>query len=90
MSSNNKEKIHKKAYDMLYQYDRLIKINYNKDTKVYKSFLANALISKTNTLDKEEQKKYKEELRKRKVIDNLIDDTLKRKIKKIIYKIFWR
>lgn len=90
MSSNNKEKLHKKAYDMLYQYDRLIKINYNKDTKVYKSFLANALISKTNTLDKEEQKKYKEELRKRKVIDNLIDDTLKRKIKKIIYKIFWR
>lgn len=90
MSSNNKEKLHKKAYDMLYQYDRLIKINYNKDTKVYKSFLANALISKTNTLDKEEQKKYKEELRKRKVIDNLIDNTLKRKIKKIIYKIFWR
>lgn len=90
MSSNNKEKLHKKAYDMLYQYDRLIKINYNKDTKVYKSFLANALISKTNTLDKDEQKKYKEELRKRKVIDNLIDDTLKRKIKKIIYKIFWR
>lgn len=90
MSSNNKEKLHKKAYDMLYQYDRLIKINYNKDTKVYKSFLANALISKTYTLDKEEQKKYKEELRKRKVIDNLIDDTLKRKIKKIIYKIFWR
>lgn len=90
MSSNNKEKLHKKAYDMLYQYDRLIKINYNKDTKVYKSFLANAIISKTNTLDKEEQKKYKEELRKRKVIDNLIDDTLKRKIKKIIYKIFWR
>lgn len=90
MSSNNKEKLHKKAYDMLYQYDRLIKINYNKDTKVYKSFLANALISKANTLDKEEQKKYKEELRKRKVIDNLIDDTLKRKIKKIIYKIFWR
>ena len=90
MSSNNKEKLHKKAYDMLYQYDRLIKINYNKDTKVYKSFLANALISKTNTLNKEEQKKYKEELRKRKVIDNLIDDTLKRKIKKIIYKIFWR
>lgn len=90
MSSNNKEKLHKKAYDMLYQYDRLIKINYNKDTKVYKSFLANALISKTNTLDKDEQKKYKEELRKRKVIDNLIDNTLKRKIKKIIYKIFWR
>lgn len=90
MSSNSDEKLIKKAYDMLEQYDRLIAIKYNKDESFYKSFLSNSIINKVKTLpNKNERKKFKNELKKRNVIDNLLSDTFVRKIKKIVFKLFW-
>lgn len=90
MSSNSDEKLIKKAYDMLVQYDRLIAIKYNKDESFYKSFLSNSIINKVKTLpNKNERKKFKNELKKRNVIDNLLSDTFARKIKKIVFKLFW-
>lgn len=92
MSEKSIEKDIKKAYDMLKQFDRLIKIDYKnkKYIKTYKSFLANAVISKSNTLIGKEKNKYISELKKRKVFDLLITDTLIRKVKKIIYKLLYR
>ena len=90
MSTNSLEKLKTKAYDMLQQYDRLIKIDYDADPKkiaYYKSFLANALILKARTLSGNDKKEYKKELKKRKVLDDILTNSLKRKIKKIILKI---
>ena len=88
----SKEKDKKKAYDMLAHYDRLIKINYENDNyiKIYKSFLANSVISKSETLSRKDKKEYLKELRKRKVFDLLLDDTLIRRIKKMVFKILYR
>ncbi len=92
MTTKSVEKDIKKAYDMLEQFDRLIKINYenNNYIKIYQSFLANAVISKSKTLVGKVKKEYIKELRKRKVFDFLLEDTLARKIKKIILKILYR
>lgn len=92
MSSNSNEKIIKKAYDMLEQYDRLIGITPSKkeNTKIYKSFLSNALISKSNTLKGNDKKIYIKELNKRNVLDYILTDTFKRKIKKMVLKIKFR
>lgn len=92
MTTKSIEKDIKKAYDMLEQFDRLIKINYKNENyiKVYKSFLANAVISKSKTLSGKAKRQYVKELRKRKVFDLLIDDTLVRKIKKLVLKILYR
>lgn len=91
MSSNSKEKLRKKAYDMLYQYDRLMKIKLtntdSKTKKYYYSFLSNALILKSNTLTGNDKKEYIKELNKRNVLDYVVTDTFIRKIKKIILKI---
>ena len=92
MSEKSLEKDLKKAYDMLKQFDRLINVKYknNDYLNVYKSFLANAVISKSNTLSGKEKKLYIKKLKERKVFDLLITDTLVRKIKKIIFKLIYR
>ena len=92
MSEKSIEKDIKKAYDMLKQFDRLININYDNKIylNVYKSFLANALISKSNTLSGKTKKEYIKELRERKIFDLLIANTFKRKLKKVIYKLLYR
>lgn len=91
MTSNSKEKLKKKAYDMLYQYDRLMGIKLpkidDKTKKYYYSFLSNAVILKSNTLTGIDKKEYIKELKDRNVFDYILTDTLKRKIKKIILKI---
>ena len=86
MSNNDEKKLRKKAFDMLEQFDRLIKIKYRKDTKTikyYNSFLANALISKEKTLIGKSKKEYHKELKLRKITQYLLSDTLGRKIKKL-------
>lgn len=92
MTSKSKEKDIKKAYDMLEQFDRLIDIEYENQNYIetYKSFLANAVIDKSKTLSGSARKEYIEELRKRKVFDLILEDTFKRKIKKILYKLLYR
>ena len=92
MTTKSVEKDIKKAYDMLEQFDRLIKIEYENDNyiKIYKSFLANAVISKSKTLKGNPKREYIKELRKRKVVDYLLDDTFSRKMKKILFRILYR
>ena len=59
----------------------------NIDTKYFNSFISNSLILIVSELKGKEYKKYKKELKNRKVYDNLLDDTQKRKIKKRLLKV---
>ena len=88
MSSNSYNKVLKKVEDFYYHYKYLIneidKTNLN--SKIFKSFIANSLILKITELNNNDYKKYKNKLIEDKVFDNLLDDTLPRKIKKILIK----
>ena len=84
MNDKTYEKEVKKCYDVLEQYLSIID---KSDDKIYKSFLANSLIMKTQCLKKVDLKKFIGELKKEKVFDNILDDTLARKLKKTILKI---
>ena len=89
MSSNSYNKVLKKVEDFYYHYKYLIneidKTNLN--SKIFKSFIANSLILKITELNNNDYKKYKNKLIEDKIFDNLLDDTLPRKIKKILIKI---
>lgn len=88
MSSRNYEKIKKKVDDFYNHYRYLIEEidKTNLDSKVFKSFISNSLILKICELDKKDYKTYKKKLIEDKVFDNLLTDTLTRKIKKVIFK----
>ena len=84
MSDSNYMKTRKKAFDVLSQYLDIV----NKDSDpYYRSFLANSVILKLKDLNKEDYKKYLSEIKKHNVIDNILSDTLPRKIKKMLLKI---
>ena len=57
------------------------------DSKVFKSYAANSILLKLFELNKEDYKKYMKRVKEDKVIDNLLSDTLGRKIKKLIVRI---
>lgn len=57
------------------------------DKKIFKSYIANSMIMKICELNNPEYKEYKKKLKEHKVYDNLLTDTLSRKIKKLMYKI---
>lgn len=69
----------------LYLNKEIDKINVNKT--IFKSFIANSLILKICELKGKDYKEYKNKIKKDKVLDNILSDTLSRKIKKIIIKI---
>ena len=84
MSDSNYMKTRKKAFDVLSQYLDIV----NKDSDpYYRSFLANSVILKLKDLNKEDYKKYLSEIKKHNVFDNILSDTLVRKIKKMLLKI---
>lgn len=84
MSDSNYMKTRKKAFDVLSQYLDIV----DKDNNpYYRSFLANSVILKLKDLNKEDYKKYLSEIKKHNVFDNILSDTLVRKIKKILLKI---
>lgn len=92
MHTNDYEKNIKKAFDILEQYidmkSKLLKIevdNYSK--RKFLSFIANSAILKLSELSGEEYHKYLKLLKENKAFDDLLDDTLTRKIKKLIIKI---
>lgn len=89
MTNNDYEKVKKKVNDFYNHYLFLIKeiekINVNKT--IFKSFIANSLILKICELKGKDYKEYKNKIKKDKVIDNILSDTLSRKIKKILIKI---
>ncbi len=69
----------------LYLEKEIYKANIN--SKVFKSFIANSLILKVCELQDEEYKMYKKMLKEDKVFDNLLKDTLPRKLKCLLLKI---
>lgn len=89
MNTEDYEWKKKKADDFFYHYKYLInEINKtNLDSSYFKSFISNSLIVKMCTLKGKDYKKYKKQIKEEKVYDNLLVDTLPRKIKKQILKI---
>lgn len=89
MNNNDYEKTKKKVEDFynsyLYLIDEIDKLPINK--RVFKSFISNSLIIKICELNNEDYKKYKKKLKKDKVFNNILSDTIGRKIKKIIVSI---
>ena len=85
MTTNNHDKILKKAFDVIKIFDNLT--NYYQEDKVFQSYVANATIDKAKTLSGSDLKKYIKELKKRQIYKYLLDDTLGRKIKKIFIKL---
>ena len=81
-----KQKVKDFYYHYLFLIDEINKTRIsNKD--VFKSFCANSVIMKICELNNPEYKEYKKRLKNDKVFDNLLTDTFKRRIKKIMYKI---
>lgn len=89
MSQKNYEKTKKKVNDFYNHYLFLIEEidKTNLDSKVFKSFISNSLILKICELEGNDYKEYKRLLKEKKVYDNILSDTLSRKIKKILFKI---
>lgn len=89
MTNPKEEQLIKRANDLIYHFDELLK-KVNKTAvsdetkKMYCSFIANVLISKSIIVPKSYLNAYIEELQKRKVGTYLLNDTLKRKLKKIM------
>lgn len=88
MSSNDTEKMKKKMDDMLFLFTKAIKyldnIPYSQNVK---SFYANSIIDKYNSLSDKLKKEYIKKIKDLKVISYLSNDSFKRKIKKILYEI---
>lgn len=88
MSSNDTEKMKKKMDDMLFLFTKAIKYLDNiPNSQNVKSFYANSIIDKYNSLSDELKKEYIKKIKDLKIISYLSNDSFKRKIKKILYKI---
>ena len=89
MSQNNYEKTKKKVSDFYNHYLFLIeKIEKTSlDSTIFKSFISNSLILKICELKGNDYKEYKRRLKEQKVYDNLLNDSITRKIKKIFFEI---
>ena len=88
MSSNDIEKTKKKMDDMLFLFTKAIKYLDNiPNSQNVKSFYANSIIDKYNSLSDELKKEYIKKIKDLKVISYLSNDSFKRKIKKILYEI---
>lgn len=89
MNTTSYEKDIKKMDDMLIHYNYLMnEISKIKgDNKIIVSFISNSVIMKLLSLKKDDYKKYLKVLRDKKVFDNLLDNTLPRRIKKMLIKI---
>ena len=89
MTSSKKEKM---CDDIIYHFNQLL-INIEKENissnlkKVFKSYIANTLISKATILEGKKLNEYIIKLKELNVADLLLDDNIKRKIKKIVFKI---
>lgn len=89
MNNKSYEKTIKKIEDTIVHYDYLYK-NANetkKNTTYFNSFISNSLILKIIEAKSKDYKKYKKILKEKGVFDNLLGDTLARKIKRGVLKI---
>ena len=89
MSGKDYEKTKKKVNDFynhyLYLNEEIEKTKLNKE--IFKSFIANSTILKICELKGKDYKEYKSKLKQDKVYDNLLTNSIFRKIKKVIVKI---
>lgn len=94
MTAKTEQRKKQKIEDNLFHFDNLLKIiNEDEDVsiktkEIFKSYIANSLINKCVMLDGVSLKKYIKILKDKKVYQFLLDDTLARKVKKIIFKIW--
>lgn len=88
----SKKNLIQKNIDVLFQFDKMIKKTESDKTiskkgkKLYMSYMSYALINRCSLFKDNMKKEYVNELKRRKLYKYLIDDTIPRKIKKIIYK----
>lgn len=88
MNDNGEEKIIKKMDDCIFAYKSAIELlSKVKESDDVINFYSNSVIEKYNNLPKKYKKKYKSVLKELKVFDYLLNNSLKRKIKKLVYKI---
>ena len=88
MSSNDIEKMKNKMDDMLFLFTKAIKYLDNiPNSQNVKSFYANSIIDKYNSLSDKLKKEYIKKIKDLKVISYLSNDSYTKKIKKILYKI---
>ena len=89
MNNKDYDKVKKKVSDMFEHYKYLVsEINKTKlDSKVFKSFAANSAILKICELKGKDYKEFKKKLKEEKVYDNLLVNTLPRKVKRQFLKI---
>lgn len=80
-----KRKVHDFYNHYLFLNKEINKVNVNR--KIFKSFIANSVLLKICELNKKEYKEYLKKVKEDKVYDNLLTDTLSRKIKKTLLKI---
>ncbi|MBP3635679.1 MAG: glycosyltransferase [Bacilli bacterium] len=88
MSSNDKEKVIKKMDDTILSFNNAISIlNNSVNTENIKHYYANTTLYKYNLLDRSIKRMYKNKIKELKIFDYLMNNNLKRRIKKFIYKI---
>ncbi len=89
MNDKDYSKTKKKVDDMFTHYYYLLNSvkKVKLDTTYYKSFISNSLILKITELNKKDYKIYKKRLKDENVFQYLLENTLFRKIKKVIIKI---
>ena len=88
INTNDYEKTKKKVNDFYDHYKYLIKETEKlNDSEIIRSFAANSLIIKITDLKGLDYKNYKNKLKEDRVFDNVISNSLKRKIKKCVMKI---
>ena len=89
MANSDYQKVQKKVEDFyqlyLLQMKRLEKETF--DTEEIKSFLANSLLIKICELKGKDYKRYKKLAKSDRIVDNLLSDTLARKVKKMMFRI---
>lgn len=82
----NQEKEYKKALDTLYFFKKVKETNID---KYILSFYANGVLQRINNLRDDYKKRYIQEIKKEKVYNYILDNNLKRKIKKNLLKIYF-
>ena len=94
--NNSFEKKEKSAKDLFKGYDYLKgevdKLNFedNYAKKMFMAYISNAVIYRLDNQNKELKEYYRKEAKKRKLVQNVVDDTLKRKLRKLMIRIRYK
>ena len=87
INSNDYSKTYKKVYDILEHYKNIKKKVKYINNNYLLSFYANSAIIKGKELNKKDRKKYNKELKDMNVLDDVLNDTFVRKLKKLYLRI---